>query len=135
MAKAWKQKLEDSKEPKKQILEKAMAGVAAGGTLLLPTPKLLKDFIDTIPEGQQVTFQAMRQQIAQIHKSDLACPITTSMQTRVVAEAAWEDLQQGIAMSQVTPFWRVVEPDSSIAQKLACGADFIKAARQQEGIV
>jgi hypothetical protein len=134
MAKTWKQKLEDSKPPKLQILEKPMAGAAAGNTLLLPTPKLVKEFIDGIPVAQQVSFQAMRQQLAQAHNGDVACPITTSMAARTVAEAAWEDIQSGKDVNEVTPFWRVIAPDSSIAAKLACGKGFVQAMRQKEGI-
>ena len=134
MAKTRKQKLEDSKAPKLQILDKPMAGAAAGGTLLLPTPKIVKEFMDGIPVAQQVSFQAMRQQLAQTHNGDVACPITTSMAARTVAEAAWEDIQSGKDPTEVTPFWRVIAADSSIAGKLACGSGFVTAMREKEGI-
>lgn len=134
MAKTWKQKLEDKKEPKLQILEKPMSGVPAGGTLLTPTAQLVKEFIDSIPAGQQVSFQQMRQQLAESHQADLSCPLSTSTVARIVAEAAWEDIEAGKAPSEVTPFWRVIEPDSAIAKKLACGSAFIEDMRQQENI-
>lgn len=133
MAKTWKQKLEDKKQPKLQVLQKPMAGVPAGSTLLMPTPQLIQEFMDTIPEGQQISFKEMREHIAKAHKSDVACPISTSTCTRVVAEAAWEDIQAGKASNQVTPFWRVIEPDSNLAKKLTCGSEFIEAMRKQEG--
>lgn len=133
MAKTWKQKLEDQKQPKLQVLQKPMAGAPAGSTLLMPTPQLVKEFIDTIPEGEQISLKAMREHIAKAHKSDLACPISTSTCTRVVAEAAWEDIQAGKAPNQVAPFWRVIEPDSNLAKKLTCGSEFIEAMREQEG--
>lgn len=133
MAKTWKQKLEEKKQPKLQVLQKPMAGVPAGSTLLMPTPQLVKEFMDTIPEGQQISFTEMRGRIAKAHKSDVACPISTSTCTRVVAEAAWEDIQAGKAPDQVTPFWRVIEPNSNLAKKLTCGSEFIDAMREQEG--
>ncbi|MGG6269296.1 hypothetical protein ACQ4M3_27795 [Leptolyngbya sp. AN03gr2] len=55
MAKTWKQKLEDKKEPKLQILEKPMSGVPAGGALLAPTAQLVKEFIEIIPPGEEVS--------------------------------------------------------------------------------
>ncbi|GAB4380069.1 MAG: hypothetical protein Kow00121_35600 [Elainellaceae cyanobacterium] len=70
MAKTWKQKLEEKKQPKLQILQKPMAGVLAGSTLLMPTPQLVKEFIDAIPEGQQTSFKEMREQIAKTYNSD-----------------------------------------------------------------
>lgn len=76
----------------------------------------------------------MRQQVAQSHNGDGCCPLTTSTATRIVAEAAWEEIASGKKPEQVTPFWRLIEPGSSIAQKLACGSDFIEHMRRQEGI-
>ena len=35
---------------------------------------------------------------------------------------------------QITSFWRAVEPDSKLAQKLTCGLDFIIQRQSQEGI-
>lgn len=45
-----------------------------------------------------------------------------------------EEIELGKKPEQATPFWRLMEPDSTIAQKLACGSDFINEMRQQEGI-
>jgi hypothetical protein len=134
MAQTWKQKLNVKKEPKLQVTQKAMAGVPAGGQLGFPTPQLIKQFIDRIPPGESVTLAEMRQQVAQAHKGDGCCPLTTSTTTRIVAEAAWEEIESGKKPEQVTPFWRLIEPGSSIAQKLACGSGFIEDMRQQEGI-
>ncbi|MFQ4138627.1 hypothetical protein PGN35_020165 [Nodosilinea sp. PGN35] len=133
MAKTWKQKLEEQKEPKVKVLEKPMAGAPAGGTLLMPTPQLVKAFIETIPTGQQIAFKDLRESIAKAHSSDVACPLSTSTCARIVAEAAWEDIQAGADLSQVTPFWRAIEPDSTLAKKLACGSAFIEDMRGQEG--
>jgi hypothetical protein len=134
MAQTWQQKLNAKKEPKLQVTQKAMAGVTAGGQLFFPTPQLIKQFIDQIPQGKSVTLAEMRQQVAQTHNGDGCCPLTTSTATRIVAEAAWEEIESGKKSEQVTPFWRLIEPGSSIAQKLACGSDFIETMRQQEGI-
>lgn len=134
MAQTWQQKLNATKEPKLQVIQKAMAGVPAGGQLFFPTPQLIKQFIDQIPQGQSVTLADMRRQVAQAYKGDGCCPLTTSTATRIVAEAAWEEIESGKKPEQVTPFWRLIEPGSSIAQKLTCGSDFIETMRQQEGI-
>ncbi len=134
MAQTWRQKLDAKKEPKLQVVQKAMAGIPVGGQLLFPTPQLIKQFMDRIPAGNSVSFAKMRQQIAQAHKGDGCCPLTTSTAVRIVAEAAWEEISAGKKPEEVTPFWRVIEPDSSIAKKLACGSGVISYMRQQEGI-
>ncbi|PZV18847.1 MAG: hypothetical protein DCF20_01975 [Pseudanabaena sp.] len=134
MAKTWQEKLNDKKPPKLQVLEKSMAGVPIGGTLFFPTPLVVKEFMDNIPKGKSVPFAQMRQQIAQAHKGDGSCPLTTSTSARIVAEAAWEEIEKGKEPDLVTPFWRAIEPSSSIAKKLACGVEFIEAMRSQEEI-
>lgn len=123
MAQTWQQKLNAKKEPKLQVLQKPMAGIAVGGQLLFPTPQLIKQFMDDVPLGSSVSLAEMRQQVAQAHQADGCCPLTTSTATRIVAEAAWEEVETGKNPGEVTPFWRVIEPNSNIAQKLACGSE------------
>jgi len=135
MAQTWQQKLNAKKEPKLQLLQKAMAGIPAGGNLFFPTPQLIKEFMDRIPQGSLVSLAEMRQQIAQAHEGDGCCPLMTSTSARIVAEAAWEEIESGTKSEQVTPFWRVIEPGSSIAQKLACSSGFIEDMRKREGII
>jgi hypothetical protein len=44
---------------------------------------------------------------------------------RIVAEANYEKVQQGLTMDEITPFWRVIEPNSSLAKKLSFGQAFL----------
>lgn len=134
MAQTWQQKLNTKKEPKLQVLQKATAGIPAGGVLFFPTPQLIKQFVEDIPKGTSISLAEMRQQIAQVHDGDGSCPLSMSAAVRIVAEAAWEEIESGRDPAQVTPFWRVVEPGFNIAQKLACGPAFIEDMRKQERI-
>ena len=70
--------------------------------------------------------------LARVHGADRTCPLTTGIFLRIVAEAAWEELQAGADPGAITPFWRVIAPDSSLARKLACGTDFIAGMRLYE---
>ena len=38
-------------------------------------------------------------------------------------------------LNVITPFWRMVNPNSKLAGKLACGIDFIAERHTQENIV
>ena len=61
-------------------------------------------------------------------------PASTAIFLRIVAEAAWEALQSGAQLQQVTPFWRIVEPGSKLARKLSVDPAFLSERRDQEGI-
>ena len=59
------------------------------------------------------------------HNADYTCPVTTGIFLRIVAEANYEKWQQGKALEEITPFWRVIEPNSALAKKLTFGQDFL----------
>ena len=60
--------------------------------------------------------------------------MVTGISLRIISEAAFEEYQIDQNMDEITPFWRVVDPDSKLANKLACGIDFIIERQFQEGI-
>ena len=49
----------------------------------------------------------------------------TGIFLRIVSEASYEEYDNGIDLNTITPFWRMVNPNSKLAGKLACGIDFI----------
>jgi hypothetical protein len=74
----------------------------------------------------------MRADLAAAHGADLACPLSTSIFARIAAEAALEAAAAGAPLDGITPFWRLIDEDSKIANKLSCGPDFIRAQRARE---
>ncbi len=74
----------------------------------------------------------MRQFLAKVHHADATCPVTTGIFLRIVAEAAYEEYLEG--KQDITPFWRVIEPDSILAKKLVATPAFIVAMRERESI-
>ena len=74
--------------------------------------------------------KTMRKDIALAHNADVTCPVTTGIFLRIVAEFAYEQLKEG--KTNITPFWRVVNPRSDLAKKLACGPTFIQEMRALE---
>lgn len=76
-----------------------------------------------------------RRELAQQHGADAACPVSTAIFLRTVAEAAWDQIEAGVPVPQVAPFWRVVNPASALAKKLRAGPGWIaeqRAAEQQQ---
>ena len=104
----------------------------AGSTLFIATPGLIANYIARIPAGECREIRRLRNELARRHEADATCPVTTAIYLRVVAEAAWDDLQDGAAIDSVVPNWRAIDPDSPIARKLRCGPDWIQAMRDAE---
>ena len=132
--KTWQEKLNDGREPQIETTDKDFAGIRAGQLMLIPTPKLVNDYIRQIPKGSTVDIATIRKDLAIEHKAEVTCPLTTGIFLRIVAEAAYEELQQGKSIDQITPFWRVIDEKSPTAKKLTFGTDFLKGQRTKENL-
>jgi hypothetical protein len=130
--KTWKEKIAVQKSPKRVRLEKDFAGIPAGTMLFVGTPQIVDAYIKKVPYGQTRTMHRLRRDLAKQHDCDATCPVSTAIFLRIAAEAAWEDIQLGKALSQVTPFWRVIEADSTIAKKLSADSAWISHQRETE---
>jgi hypothetical protein len=133
--KTWIEKLERDKEPQIKRINFDFADIPANSNMFIATPQIIDDYIKKIPKGKTVTFQAMRKDLAIEHKADYTCPVTTGIFLRIVAEANFEKLQQNNSLKGITPFWRVVEPNSALSKKLSCGQEFIMKQRHAEKII
>ena len=136
--KTWLQRMQPNAVPKVNVMKKPFAGVPIGGTLYISTPNEVKKFVSAIPRGTVLEQAALRKKMIQVRgkadKANDACPVCTGIFLRIVAEAAWEELANGTPLDQITPFWRVIAPDSPIGRKLTCGSAFIEEMRAREGI-
>lgn len=128
----WRAKLARPAKPEITVTEKDFAGIKAGTRLLISTPTDIAAFVARLRPGETTTVATMRDELAKSAKVEATCPLTTGIFLRIVAEAAWDDLQAGRKPAQVTPFWRVVDPKGPLARKLRCGPGWIEAARARE---
>lgn len=103
----WEARFQASQEPLVKVLEKSFAGIPAGARMLVVTPRIVDAEVCEIADG-----------------ADDACPVTTGIALRVVAERSYLRLQAGVEL--VTPFWRALDPESELAGKLACGREFLR---------
>jgi hypothetical protein len=126
MPKNWDQRYSGARPPHVAVLEKPYAGLKAGQRLFIADPPLLDGRIRAIPPGTLWDVATLRAELAREHGADATCPTSTAIFLRIVAERALE--QAG----DPTPFWRVVAPDSPLAQKLSCGTDYIRHRRALE---
>ncbi len=130
--KSWKEKVAAKKSPKRVRLDTDFAGVPAGSMLFVGTPQIVDEYVKRIPRGETRTIQRLRRELARRNECDAMCPVSTAIFLRMVAEAAWEDLSAGEGLDAVTPFWRVVEPGSTLAKKLPMDDAWLQAQRDAE---
>lgn len=131
-AKTWAAK-KQARPPHTVTLDKDFAGVPAGSRLLISCPLELEDYLrHHVPAGTTKAVQQLRRELAAWHGADATCPVSTAIFLRVVAEAAWDDIEAGKATTEVAPFWRVVEPGSPLAKKLRAGSAWIAQQRLAE---
>ncbi len=130
--KSWSEKYQSRTKVEKKILDKPFAGMKPGQLMLIPTPYEIDSWIREIQKGEFRTIDDMRASLAQKHCADVTCPATTSIFLRIVAELAWEKIQAGASSMDVTPFWRVIEPDSKLALRLSCSPEWIAQMRSSE---
>ena len=134
MAKSWKEKFFSIKNFEIKTIQKNFWGHVAGSKMLIPTPLIIQEYINHIESGKISEVEIMRNDLAIEYQADKTCPVTTGIFLRIVSEASFEELNEGKDIQKVTPFWRIVNPKSKLAEKLECGIDFIEKQRENEGI-
>ncbi len=133
--KSWSDKLNDpSKVHQLKRLEKDFADMPANSNMLIATPKIIDEYVRQIPKGSSSNLATMRRDLANEFGADYTCPVTSGIFLRIVSEAAHEQLQTGISINKITPFWRVVDEKSPLNKKLTFGEEFVKNQRKKEGI-
>ena len=95
------------------------AGMKKGDLCLLPSARLVDDFIRAIPKGKSVSLFDLRALLAKRHKADGTCPVYLGYRLRTVAEAAFEALDRGVALGRITPIWRVLDEKALTLRKLS----------------
>jgi len=132
MAKSWQEKFDNGRAPHVTVLDAPYAGVKAGGTLFIASPALIDRAVRTVRRGRTRTVEQLRNDLAAENRADGTCPLTTGIFLRIVSERALEQVANGASMARVTPFWRVIDPESPLARKLSCGPAFVREQREAE---
>lgn len=133
--KSWIEKRDIHKEPAIKKLTGDFADMHTGEKMLIANPKIVDDYIRQIPKGKEISLQQMRKDIAADFNADKMCPTTAGIFLRIVAEAAYEELEKGKPISKITPFWRMMNEKSPAAKKLSFGIDFLKEQRKKEKLL
>ena len=132
--KTWAEKMNPHIAHKIEITDKTFADVPKGVKMLIATPTIVDDYVWHIPKGTATSLQQMRKDLAAEYQAAYACPITSGLFLRIVAEKAYEECQQGKPLNEITPFWRIIDLKSNTAKRLSFGTDFLVAQREKEGL-
>ena len=132
--KSWLDKLNENIEPKIKRIEIDFADIPSGSMMFIATPKLIDQYIKEIGVGKRINTKTLRKDLALEHNADYTCPVTTGIFLRIVAEANYEKLQQGKSLEEITPFWRAIEPNSTLAKKLTFGQEFLLQQVDKESV-
>ena len=131
---SWIDKRDSDYSYKIKTSTKSFADVEEGSKMLVATPLIIDSYIRKVPFGTVTNLSSLRDDLALEFQVDKTCPVSTAIFLKIVANASYEELSLGIDISEVAPFWRVVDPDSKLAKKLNCGIEFIINQRINEGL-
>lgn len=132
--KTWIEKRESGVEPKVKVCENGFADIQPGQMMLLPSSAQIDRYIRAIPKGESRDLSTIRHELAQDSGAEMSCPVVTGICLRIVAEAAYEDMQKGAGLSDITPLWRAIGPKTKTLKKLSFDPAFILEQREREGI-
>lgn len=132
MPKSWTDKFNAPAEVVVKPAPASIAGMRAGQIMLVPTPRMIADFMLAIPPGTAVDVVSMRRELAQRHGAEVTCPIYTGYHLRTVAEAAIEAHGAGMPVEAIVPFWRVLDDTAPTTKRLPNGPAFVRQRRSAE---
>lgn len=130
--KSWQEKMEHPTTPEVKTIPAAYAGIPPGSSMLIPTPRLIEQYLHKLPPGHLTEVKTLRNDLAMEHHTAFTCPLTTGIFLHTVAAAALEQLEQGAATTEVAPFWRAVAPGSPLTKKLGIDAAWLKKMLEEE---
>ena len=126
---SWRQKLEKPQEARAVQVPPRMQKTWGKGRMLIATPLLVDELVKRIPKGKLATVAQLMGRLARDYHCDTACPMTTGIFLRIVAETAEEDMAAG--RKRVTPYWRVLKTGGLLNEKYPGGvnrqAGFLKS--------
>ncbi len=130
--KSWREKLADSRDlPKVVEIDEKMSRRWGTGTVVIPAPMEVDEIMRSVPAGQLITINEIREILAQRHGATIGCPMTTGIFAWVAANAAGEDEEDGA--DEITPYWRTLKSKGELNPKYPGGIESQKERLESEG--
>jgi len=130
--KSWREKLADDKGyPKVAPVCGKMTTKWGTGIMVIPAPREVDGIMKQVPRSKLITIKQIRAALAQRHRADFACPITTGIFAWIAAHAAEEAVSEG--QKSVTPYWRTLKSGGELNEKYPGGIAKLKPRLEAEG--
>jgi len=130
--KSWTEKMEKPALPEVKTLEHAFADLKENSKMLIPTPRLIEQYLKDSEPGIAINIKQMRADLAAANHADGTCPLTTGIFLRILSEYTNERKMTGVPIKSLAPIWRVLHPKASIWQKLSFDKGWILDLHQKE---
>lgn len=128
----WSEKLKNCKGlPKVEPIAANMSKKWGTGTVVIPAPLEVDEFMRRVPEGKLTTINDIRAALAKKHRATIGCPMTTGIFAWVAAHAAEEQRQKG--EKDVTPYWRTLKTGGLVNEKYPGGVEAQTVFLEGEG--
>jgi alkylated DNA nucleotide flippase Atl1 len=128
----WTDKLKDSRGyPKVETVPERMSERWGTGTIVIPAPIEVDEFMRQVPKGKLTTINDIRAALARKHGATIGCPLTTGIFSGIAARAAEEQRQLGAA--EITPYWRTLKTGGLLNEKYPGGVESQKQLLESEG--
>lgn len=132
--KSWSEKLCESHGlPKVEKLNGKVAQRWGGETVVIPAPLEVDEIMKQVPRGKLTTITEIRQKLAKKHHTQVACPLTSGIFSRIAACAAEEQRAQG--QKNFTPWWRTLKSGGLLNGKYPGGLENQKKFLESEGFI
>lgn len=129
--KSWREKFDAVPEPRIVTVPAEQVRRYGGRRVLISCPRDIDALVRAVPKGKVVTVNDLRTILAARHGADAACPLTTGIFLRIIAEVAEEERAAG--KRRITPYWRVLKAGGLLNAKYPGGISAQAAALRAEG--
>lgn len=112
----------------------SIAGMKAGQLMLVPTPRMIDDYIRAIPHGASVDVKTMRAQLASRFGDGSHLSHLYGVSSPNRGGSGVRGFDRGAPLTDVTPIWRVLDERTPTTKKVSFDAAFIITQRTREGL-
>jgi hypothetical protein len=129
----WTERVLASTTDEIKPVDRDKANIRAGQLMLYPSARLVEEYIRAIPEGESRDIATMRCDLAVRHGAHATSLPTIRECLLAIAEAVFDELDDGALLREVTPVWRVcVEHSDVLLSRLSFEPAFLFDLRASE---
>jgi hypothetical protein len=131
----WTQQVLASTTDEIRLIGRAGPSSSAGRLVLSPSARLVEEYIRDIPEGESRDIATVRRDLAARCGADATSLPALRERLLAIAEAVFDELDDGALLREVAPVWRVrVEDSDVLLSRLSFEPAFLFDLRDSERV-